>query len=224
MTCIRVLPLFCLLIISIGAMAQKLAIKPCQDYEYDAVYDLANNDVPVKNDSVTIVEGLVGEGCKTRGVLKLELSKLYRRRVLIHLFFNTPTGWVFNLGDSKTNNGYAGDSGSQSNDAEVQGVDQSLTGYLSDNGGSGLAFSISNLYSTRLTLIAGDGHLGWLPDNANLVNYYDNPYLFALNGQADQTGPVNYDLYLGMNKVVLPFSNRIGTGLCKVGIKFLPGF
>jgi hypothetical protein len=44
--------------------------------------------------------------------------------------------------------------------------------------------------------------------------------LFQLSGQADPEGhETNYDLYLGMNRVV-DGAYRSGSGLCKVSIAF----
>ncbi|XP_059147578.1 uncharacterized protein LOC131935223 [Physella acuta] len=212
----------CLMATLYGAQAQ--TAKPCPAIDYDAVYDFQNNII-VSNPNVAVVSAPTGTGCDTQAVFKIALGDINRKRVIVDLFLLPgASGWNFNLGDSKSNNGYAGDSGSQSNDAEVQGVAGSMAGYLSDYGGSGQAFNAPNLYSTRLTLIAGDGHLVWLSDNNNNFNYYNSPYWFALNGQADSTGPVNNDLYLAANRVISYTSDRVGKGLCKIGIKFLPAF
>ena len=42
--------------------------------------------------------------------------------------------------------------------------------------------------------------------------------LFALNGQPDSEGAVNYDIYIGLNRVIdaLSYPDRIGSGLSKV--------
>jgi hypothetical protein len=199
--------------------------RECPSFSYDALYDFQNN-VTTTSPYVTLLGGLTGTGCATQGVLKLALASAAvdanRRRVLIDFFFTNPTNWVFNLGDSITNDGYAGDSSTQRYDAEVQGVARVLNGYLSDVGGSGPAFHILDLFSSRLTLVVGDGYISWLPDDNNLINYYQNPGFFALNGQDDSGSPggTNYDLYLGLNRVING-NYRSGTGLCKVGIKFL---
>ncbi|CAG5115644.1 unnamed protein product [Candidula unifasciata] len=221
-------------IVVASADGQNLGIRPpfplprqCPSFSYDAFYDFQNN-VTTTNPNVQELGGFTGSGCSRRGVLKLLLAPAVtdpgRRRVLVDLFMDgNPTEWVFNLGDSSSNNGYAGDADTQWWDAEVQGKGRTFAGYLSDNGGSGQAFVVPNAYSTRQTLIVGDGHITWIPDNNNLINYYNNPNLFALNGQHDdRPGPSNYDLFLGINRVVS--QGREGSGVCKVGIKFLPEF
>ncbi|XP_059143797.1 uncharacterized protein LOC131931107 [Physella acuta] len=195
----------------------------CPILDYDAFYDLKTKRV-VNDKDVTVVYDLIGNECQTRGVLKLSLasSGTDRRRVLIDLFFGQTYGWLFNLGDSISNHGYGFDLGNQSNNAEVVGVFDSLRGYKNDYTDLYEAFYELNVFSTRLTLIAGDGHLVWLSD-LNYFNYYYSPYYFALNGQADEKGPVNYDLYLGINRVISSeYPYNVGRGLCKVGIKFLP--
>jgi hypothetical protein len=47
-------------------------------------------------------------------------------------------GWTWHIGDSPTNNGYAGDGGSTQHDAEAQSLNRKLMVYASDIGGSGL--------------------------------------------------------------------------------------
>ncbi|CAG5115643.1 unnamed protein product [Candidula unifasciata] len=129
----------------------------CPSFEYDAFYDFLAN-TSTNNLHVEVIEGFTGSCCSRRGVLKLKLAAAAtdpsKRRVLVDLFMDgSPTDWVFNLGDSITNNGYAGDGNTQWWDAEVQGLGHTFTGYLSDNGGSGQAFNLPNLYTTRLTMI-----------------------------------------------------------------------
>uniref|UniRef100_A0A2C9KLA4 Uncharacterized protein n=1 Tax=Biomphalaria glabrata TaxID=6526 RepID=A0A2C9KLA4_BIOGL len=190
---------------------------------YDAWFDFTNNVIRTAPD-ISIYNDFVGTGCSTRGVLKLTVSKddPDRKRLLFDLFFDNPQGWVFNLGDSETNNGYAGDAMSQGRDAELQ-LYGNLTGWLSDFGPSGKAFTTTNPAKTRLTLLVGDEHVVWIGDgDATKVNYYSNPGWFALNGQVESEGPINHDLYLATNGVITMSPRRTGSGLCKVGIKFMP--
>ncbi|XP_013079806.2 uncharacterized protein LOC106065512 [Biomphalaria glabrata] len=190
---------------------------------YDALFDFPQNIARTAT-GISVFTNFQGSGCSSRGVLKLTVSKddLTKKRLLIDLFFDNPQGWVFDLGDSETNNGYAGDAMSQGRDAELQ-LYGSLTGYLSDFGPSGQAFNTPNPAKTRLTLLVGDEHVVWIADgDATKVNYYSNPGWFALRGQAESEGPINYDLYLATNGVVTMSPGRTGTGLCKVGIKYVP--
>jgi hypothetical protein len=197
-----------------------------EDYSYDAVYDFRKYFFR-KNDNVTVVNKLTGRGCSTRGILKIALASAEtdpsRRRVSVDLFFQNPKNFVFNLGDSSYNQGSAGSESTQSHDAEVQGFGTTFSGNLSESDNHKQAFKIANLYKYHLNLIVGDGEAIWIPDNINKINYYYNSNFFALNGQADTKGPINDDLYLGVNQA-LTGTDRVGSGLCKVGIKFLPAY
>ena len=46
--------------------------------------------------------------------------------------------------------------------------------------------------------------------------------LFALNGQADpDSGGVNEDIYMAINRVVRFVSNRVGSGVCRVRMSWM---
>uniref|UniRef100_A0A2C9LWR9 Uncharacterized protein n=1 Tax=Biomphalaria glabrata TaxID=6526 RepID=A0A2C9LWR9_BIOGL len=192
-------------------MAQSGCPRPSPTF-YDAFYDLATGKSRDFAPSIIRVQNIVGVGCNARGVLKLAFSDTdaSKKRLLIDLFFTSPNGWVFNLGDSSTNNGFGGDSSTQSNDAELQLVNTALSGFLSDNGGGASAFSTSlpTAYS-RLTLVIGNEHTVFIPNgDVSLANYYTNVNWFALNSQLDQSGPVNNDLFLGLNQVIQATTGR----------------
>lgn len=195
--------------------------------DYDAFYDFSYENQTHQTEGVTVFERFNYSGCSTKGVLKIKVSDPYdfrynRRRVLIDLIFTSPSGWAFNLGDSPTNRGSGGDQGSYSNDAELVFNHGFVTAYLNENAGNRRKFRLNNLFRTRLTLIAGDRHVVWFPDDSRLSNYFYNENFFALNNQADTEGSVNNDLYLGVNKVIEHGSFRTGSGLCAIGIKYLP--
>lgn len=113
-----------------------------------------------------------------------------------------------NIGDSITNNGGGGDSATQSNDAELnigtaEGDVTDMFVQASDAGGGGLIQRIDSLVGPDVTLdlLVSDGFLGW---NNHLGNTGSiaSPGLFALAGQPDFEGPVNYDIYAGFNRVI----------------------
>ena len=123
--------------------------------------------------------------------------------------------WSFNLGDSSSNNGYGGDGGSTSHDAEMQIVNGQLDVFASDQ------------------LVDGDKHLlkGW-PVRGESFKFQisdgrlsgdnglslQNTALFALKGQEDREGPVNYDLYVGINRVIA--GGRVGSGVSGLKLRF----
>jgi hypothetical protein len=164
--------------------------------------------------------------CKYQGVLKLAFLPTARERAQIDLTFEKSEGWTFNLGDSQTNNGYSGDANTQANDAEVHSINNNLYFYGRDNpsGGSYGELHIEPNFVgvqpyTTLTLNAKDELL----ESDNGFHQYDlNSYkLFQLNSQPD-SGGVNNDQYLGMNRVISPSRSRVGRGLCKVRVQFFP--
>jgi hypothetical protein len=120
-----------------------------------------------------------------------------------------PSGWTVNIGDSATNNGAGGDCATQSNDAEldIQGTTMRVFGFV--DSGSLVILEISN---ERLDW---DNHSG---EAGNLVS----PYLYALNGQPDTEGPVNYDIYAAFNRVITfdgcPPEMRRGSGVTHVTV------
>ncbi len=63
--------------------------------------------------------------CCSRMTLNMTLDRRMRRAVLVDLWLHPDvleagrTAWAFNLGDSKSNNGYKGDSRHTSYDAEL---------------------------------------------------------------------------------------------------------
>ena len=63
--------------------------------------------------------------CSGQGVLKLKFDSTNRQRVARFdlEFGETISGFTFNIGDSPTNNGYGGDSGTTSNSAEIHSND-----------------------------------------------------------------------------------------------------
>ncbi|KAK2172520.1 hypothetical protein NP493_955g00019 [Ridgeia piscesae] len=77
---------------------------------------------------------LSGSGtCAKQGVLQLD-PPLWAKSLTLHLKFSNPTGWSFNLGDSETNNGYGGDSGTHTHGyaAEVHNKGSTLLVYKND--------------------------------------------------------------------------------------------
>nr|KAG5689370.1 hypothetical protein BaRGS_019744 [Batillaria attramentaria] len=153
-----------------------------------------------------------------QGVLKLTFDKSQRKRAEIVLWFEAARDFTFHIGDSSSNNGYAGDGATQSNDAELHNRGGRLLLYGKDkaravtygklldrddflNGAYKLTINVSNELVTV--------------NNGRETIYYNSFKIFALDGQSDFEGPVNYDLYFGMNRVAAG-SYRSGTGLCHV--------
>ena len=156
-------------------------------------------------------------------VLKINLapSAGYRRATFSVNYTGQPTGWTVNIGDSQSNDSYGGDAGNQSNDAEAQVQGATLSAYGSDyTQGDRQLLNWTNFASAGSTssIEVRDRYLGW---GANFANYMNSPYLYALNGEADNEGPVNYDIYAAFNRVINS-SYRSGSGVGSVVVTLLP--
>jgi len=142
-----------------------------------------------------------------------------------------PTGLSVNIGDSSTNNGGSGDSGTQSNDAELQigalqgspaadyqrfqvfGNDNTPPGQKVQADVAGLGTQAHDVFLT-----IGNEYAAW-NGGAGLEGNVTSPYLFALNGQADSEGPVNHDIYAAFNRVISdPGTDRLGSGVGMVTV------
>jgi len=171
-------------------------------------------------------------------VLKLTLDPAnnpYYETVIFDVEYDgDPLGMSVNIGDSATNNGHGGDAATQSNDAEMQiGVSPSAFGmnhpqqndllvfgndyYRSQPDHIDPLFSVPDLVSngTKITLTVSNESLGW-DNHSGTSGHFKSPYLYALNGQPDDEGSVNYDVYAAFNRSMS--SSRSGSGVSKVTI------
>ena len=55
-------------------------------------------------------------------------------------------------------------------------------------------------------------------ENDGFTKCYASPYLFTLRGQPTKYGPVDYDIFFAMNRVVRYHPDRTEAGLCRVVI------
>lgn len=158
--------------------------------------------------------------CNLQGVLKLTFGPKTGRRAEINLEYEVPQGWTFHAADSATNDGYAGDGSTQSNDAEVHVTGSTIFFYGRDNvaaGGTWGQLHRNNAYVNnrgRITINVSDGKV--TADNMSESIYVQSYRTVALSGQPDTQGAVNTDLYIGLNRVVRGRRDRTGSGLCRV--------
>jgi len=139
-----------------------------------------------------------------------------------------PTGMSVNIGDSRTNNGFGGDGATQSNDAEINIGASPLGGnirdlYIFGKDGTptsgGLLSQIPNFVGNAglvANLTVRDQFFAW-NDNQGSAGSLLSPYLYALNGQPDGEGPVNYNIYASFNESISGIS-RPGTGVGRVTV------
>lgn len=176
-------------------------------------------------------------------VLKITLDPnyLFTQAIFDIKYDARPNGMTVNIGDSATNNGHGGDGSTQNNDAEMQiGVtptDPSISAALRNdmivygndyfhNGNPLLEVSdivtANNTTSTAklVSLVVSNQYLQW-NNNNGVSGFMNSPFLYALAGQADGEGPVNYDIFAGFNRSI-GSPDRWGTGVSEVTITLVP--
>jgi hypothetical protein len=129
-----------------------------------------------------------------------------------------PDGWTVNIGDSPTNNGFAGDSGSlpTGQNAEVQILDEDLSVYSAAS-----APPVDRLATAHLALTDGwvrfvvkDQYLSWGQPFSDVETPSLGKLFFIPTPPV--TAPANRTIYVGLNRVILPVgapsSSRNGCG------------
>jgi len=207
----RDLVFLCVLVAVAAALVSRGRAKPPTAIPTQvAVRDGLTLDLPEKDVQVLTQQG-------KQAVIKVDMQ--HHTELDIELHFDSPSrDWSFNLGDSPSVNGYGGDSGDSSNDAEMEIVNGNLDVFASDQMVDGDKHILKNW---PLHIAAGstvkfrlrDGQLQG--ENGLSLNH---PCIFALKGQPDREGSVNYDLFLGLNRVVA--GGRVGSGVDGLKLRF----
>ncbi|MEG4215049.1 DUF4347 domain-containing protein [Microcoleus sp. Pol14C6] len=160
-------------------------------------------------------------------VAKINFDGNIKKAKFIVEYDKAPSGWTVNLGDSASNDGYGGDGSTQSRDAEMNIVNGSMSVFGNDYNtppsGELTAGNVPNFVTnaSSVELEVSNEQLAW-DNKSGLKNSLTSPYLYALNGQADDGGPVNSEIYAGFNRVISAYSDRIGSGASKVTILLSP--
>ncbi|WP_417908981.1 hypothetical protein [Candidatus Electronema sp. PJ] len=175
----------------------------------------------------SLTQATAGQPGTGKALVKVTLDgaanpSLYKEASFQVRYTQPSTGWTVNIGDSSTNDGYKGDSGTQSNDAEMQIVNSSMAAYANDDNPAGnplLNYTLTG-GSSDITLRVKDKFLGW--SHPSRVGELNSQYLYALNDQNDATGPRNNDIYAAFNRTIRSRSDRTGTGVGSVVIELKP--
>ena len=137
-----------------------------------------------------------------------------------------PAGQVnLNIGDSRTNDSGGGDSGTQSNDAEINignGEGHGTDLYIFGKDGTPTPGNllecvpgfVANGVVARFTI--RNQHISWA-NNRGKCGSLSSPHLFALAGQPDSEGQVNYEIFAAFNRVIAG-PRRFGSGVKRVTV------
>jgi hypothetical protein len=132
----------------------------------------------------------------------------------------TPKGWSVNLGDSPTNDGFAGDAGTTDHDAELWILDEDLSLASASSGpiDSPLAMQHFALNDGSLKFVVKNQFVSW-GNPYGLVQEQATKNLFTI---PDITVPAadQRAIYLGLNRVITGRSDRTGCGARRVMITF----
>ncbi|MCP4664109.1 MAG: hypothetical protein GY856_52665 [bacterium] len=151
-------------------------------------------------------------------VLEIDIPDECTQANILVEYEGEPEGWSLGLGDSPTNNGFGGDSGTTPNNAELQILEQQLAVY---NAASvpeevdRLVIQDLALTDGAIRLTVGDQAVGWGQPRAALQTSGLNR-LFAIPDLDSADGS---SVYLGLNRVVLNDSRR-GCGVRRVLVSF----
>lgn len=162
-----------------------------------------------QNGALTIMNG-----SRDQLLLKLTLNPFetgYSQADLAVTYRGEPTNWTINIGDSQTNNGYGGDSGRQSNDAELQIVNGQLAIYGNEGTPASewldenphLLWLVDDFVAADETVHfqISNQSVGWV-DGTGVNGRFEHANLFALARQPDSEGDPNYDIYAAFNRTI----------------------
>ncbi|HSH05825.1 MAG TPA: carboxypeptidase regulatory-like domain-containing protein [Anaerolineae bacterium] len=219
--------LFTLLLVTITPLNSSYAFLPntvavANDNNTTCTIDLTNNNSNNCSNLDALTFILSPENNET--VFKLNLQP-NQKAVFTVDFDDASSGWLVNIGDSATNNGYGGDDGTQSNDSELQIRNSMMSIYANQTVPPAETtddlyhlLSVPNLINNGMTLQleVSNEHLFW-DNNNDITAELNSPYIYALNGQTDSEGSINYDIFASFNRSINS-AWRTGSGVSQVTV------
>ncbi len=190
--------------------------------EFDAIVDLLDCRFGSKKpEAISLIES----SSDGKAVLKLVLDPKtteYRKARIELVLGDKIEGHILNIADSATCNGFGGDGATQSRDSEAQIVNADFSIFGDDMGPDGDKKVLASEKSfarpdSSVSFTLSNNFLSWQTSDG-MTGSVDSPFLFSLDGQEDKEGPVNYDIFIGLNRVV-GGDYRSGTGVKKALIK-----
>ncbi|KAJ8299701.1 hypothetical protein KUTeg_023761 [Tegillarca granosa] len=163
--------------------------------------------------------------CSQQVVLKIDFSSKYHGAKIFLDYNEPPRLWTLDISDSPTGDGYGGDNGTTSNMAETQIHNKQLRVYgnllpghmdASSNGGL-LITTIDDFVKkgSRTKIDISDERIEW--KSGKHKDFIESKFLYTLSGQQPTYGLMDYNVYIGLNRVVAG-NFRSGSGLCRVSI------
>ncbi len=167
------------------------------------------------------------EPTNSKTVFKVNLEPAlsgYTSAIFDVLYGGPPNDWTVNIGDSRSNNGYGGDAVHQSNDAEMQIRNTTLGVWGNDYLTLMEVRNMLNLYNIvsqgdTVSIEVSNYYLGW--QVGQRIGELRSQYLYALDGQPDNEGPINYDIYAAFNRSIYSYY-RYGSGVTQVTVTLYP--
>ena len=147
-------------------------------------------------------------------------------KVVVTSTITNGSGWLLNIGDSETNNGYCGDAGSTSNDAEFFVIGKAAYLCRSDIGNSGYVWRDTAALNSSDSLVVtiADGSISYYAASkgSGSQKTYAAADSFQLGGNEEdrEAGRNDTNLWIGLNRVISGPSGRTGSGISGVVVSF----
>lgn len=167
----------------------------------------ANTQVSVLSLAASTVAGCSGW---KEAVLKINLIGC-TKATLLGEWEGVPKDWTLNIGDSPTNDGFAGDAGTTANDAELWILQESMS--IADNGSAPnnpIFKQDLSLTDSSLKFVVKNQFISW-GQPYGFLQTPSTKQLFALPDPSPSTDGSN--IYAGLNRVISGPGTRRGCGL-----------
>ena len=183
-----------------------------QIYEQPSQF-VVSEDIPIENPAGS-------DQCTAQGRLKITFPSAvggvqnYRLRATFTLMQpNSLSGHSFHIGDSPATTGAWG----SSNAVEMLSLDDEWVLHTR----SASFVNQQQLASQKIEVTLGDEYINIENGDPQQQVIETGSDLFVLRGQMPQVGPAQYDIFIGMNRLIPDVSGGVGTGLCSIEVKAL---
>ncbi|HEX4499213.1 MAG TPA: hypothetical protein VIE43_26285 [Thermoanaerobaculia bacterium] len=218
-----------LLLIALGLLASAVAHAQCniKDYLYaDFKTGLVVNTDPTDFIVLSPMTASSIDACKgwLEMAVQINIPKGCTGAIIDTDYEGTPYSWTLNIGDSPTNDGFAGDAGTTVHNAELWILNEDF--WLANAGGAPslidnpLIFNHVSLRDGALKFLVKDQFLSWGQPYQSIQSP-TNHLLFAIPDPTVTPADQN-SIYAGFNRVIYgaPWNGREGCGLRTAVVRF----